>query len=48
MAPQERGEVAVGANGGPGGLAEVRTRSVMSTRQEACQCCAFEKRVFLS
>jgi hypothetical protein len=37
MAPQGGGEVAVGANGGGGGLAEVRIRHVMSTRQEACQ-----------
>jgi hypothetical protein len=37
MAPQGGGEVAVGANGGGGGLAEVRIMHAMSTRQEACQ-----------
>jgi hypothetical protein len=36
-APQGGGEVAVGANDGGGEVAEVRTRHVMSTRQEACQ-----------
>jgi hypothetical protein len=36
MAPRGGGEVAVAANGA-GGLARVLTRSVTSTRQEACQ-----------
>jgi hypothetical protein len=37
MAPQERGEVAVGAKCGGGGPGELRTRHVMSTPLEACQ-----------
>jgi hypothetical protein len=47
-APQGGGEVAVGANDGGGGVADVRLTHVMSTQQVACQRRGLEHRGWFS